>query len=90
MTKDDLDCDDCGISTFYEFYVVHDGLWDEYGSKWMLCVGCLESRMGRQLVTGDFTASNFNPRQLNNSKYPKSQRLVNRLMSSGEWTAGPA
>ena len=45
----------------------------------MLCVGCLESRMGRQLVTGDFTASNFDPEQLNNSKYPKS----------GEWTTEP-
>ena len=67
MAKDNLDCDDCGMNTFYEFYVVHDGLWDQYGSRWMLCVGCLESRMGRQLVTEDFTAANFNPHQLNNS-----------------------
>ena len=90
MAKDNLDCDDCGMNTFYEFYVVHDGLWDQYGSKWMLCVGCLESRMGRQLVTEDFTAANFNPHQLNNSKHPKSERLVSRLTSNGKWSAVPA
>ncbi len=90
MAKDNLNCDDCGMSTFYELYVVHDGLWDQYGSEWMLCVGCLESRVGRQLVTEDFTAANFNPHQLNNFKHPKSERLVSRLTSDGKWSAVPA
>lgn len=90
MAKDGLDCDDCRMSTFGEFYMVHDRLWDQYGSEGMLCVGCLESRMGRQLVTEDFTAANFDPRQLNTSKYSKSERLVSRLTSNGEWRAAPA
>jgi hypothetical protein len=56
----------------------------------MLCVGCLESRMGRQLVTEDFTAANFNEHQLNDFRKPKSERLLRRLTSNGEWIVGPA
>jgi hypothetical protein len=84
-----LNCDDCGENTYYEYYVVRDELWREYGSEWMLCVGCLERRMGRHLVTDDFTDANFDPRMLNNGRHPKSERLISRLTSSGEWHAEP-
>jgi hypothetical protein len=90
MAKDSVDCDDCGMSTLHEYYMVHDRLWDQYGSEWMLCVACLESRIGRQLVTEDFTAANFNGHQLNNPhKYSKSELLLSRLTSNGEWNAAP-
>jgi hypothetical protein len=48
-------CADCGISTFPEYYMVRTALWRLHGvGRKMLCVGCLESRMGRQLAPEDF------------------------------------
>lgn len=42
--------------------------------KGMLCIGCLEDRLGRQLTPTDFTAC-----PLNTAAYSKSERLRNRL-----------
>lgn len=90
VPRDNLDCDDCGESTYTEFYVVSNDLWDRYApGVWMICIGCLETRIGRQLVTADFTDANFKPEMLNHGRYPKSQRLIDRLTSSGEWKAEP-
>ncbi len=40
--------------------MVHDHIWREYGPNGgdgtgLLCIGCLEHRMGRELWAGDFT-----------------------------------
>lgn len=40
--------------------MVHDHIWREHGPNGgdgtgLLCVGCLETRMGRELWSGDFT-----------------------------------
>ena len=60
-TGDDMsmfDCFDCGENTHYlnEYYMVTNTLWAEYFPErcGMLCIGCLESRMGRNLVAKDF------------------------------------
>jgi hypothetical protein len=44
-------CSDCGSNTRDEYYVVHDAIWFGAGNvDGMLCIGCLEQRLGRQLV----------------------------------------
>ena len=53
-------CIDCGIDTLRlgEYpYTVHDGLWSQAKMRpdgGMLCVGCLETRIGRRLCSADF------------------------------------
>jgi hypothetical protein len=48
------------ISEIRESYMVHDEIWERYGSPGQLCIGCLESRMGRQLTPDDFTGAPVN------------------------------
>lgn len=72
------DCVDCYLDTYEadEYYMVHNHLWTIYGPKrGMLCIGCLEERMGRKLNAADFTdyPINRNPDQY------RSSRLRNRL-----------
>lgn len=51
-------CLDCGVDTHAidEYYMVVDDLWlaAQPRRRGSLCVGCLETRLGRQLVGGDF------------------------------------
>jgi hypothetical protein len=52
-------CIDCGIDTIAigEFYAVCDTVWARSGlgeNDGMLCVGCLERRIGRKLRRADF------------------------------------
>jgi len=51
-------CIDCAACTNCngEYYMVHDEVWLEANpkDKGMLCVGCLESRLGRLLTKDDF------------------------------------
>jgi hypothetical protein len=53
------DCLDCGVDTIdsAEFYMIRDETWLAANPKrdGMLCVACLEKRLGRELVTDDFT-----------------------------------
>lgn len=73
------DCQWCGVDTFktHEMYMVRDDLWDAYGSptNGMLCIGCLEDRLGRQLQPGDFKAVPLNT----GDDFPRSDRLRDRL-----------
>jgi hypothetical protein len=71
-------CLDCKIDTGDEHYFVHTTLWlSAVGSKTgMLCIGCLERRIGRKLTPEDFTAAYINHLDFG----IKSVRLVNRLM----------
>lgn len=73
-----FDCVDCYIDTCEadEYYMVHNHLWTIYGPKrGMLCIGCLEERMGRKLNSADFTDAPVN-REPNKFR---SRRLDNRL-----------
>lgn len=74
----DWSCTDCGEDTKTEYYMVHDNLWELYAKDaFLLCVGCLEGRMGRALWSGDFTHWPVN----NVNEWNKSDRLVDRLTS---------
>ena len=72
-------CLDCGKDTgrMHEHYFVTLDLWlmAVGGITGMLCVGCLETRLGRQLVSSDFTGAHINNPKL----YPMSDRLRNRI-----------
>lgn len=63
MTDDDWEndtnwwCADCSIHTgiIGEYYMVTHDLWHKYGVvRGMLCLSCLESRVGRRLCASDF------------------------------------
>ena len=88
-------CADCGIGTMTlgEYYMVHRDVWEQAwagrrkswhgvpGTK-ILCIGCLERRLGRALHRCDFTDA-----AINNPDDPTmSERLRNRLTTA---TAGP-
>jgi len=72
-------CLDCPVDTgkIHEHYFVNTDLWlSAVGSKvGMLCVGCLEDRLGRSLVASDFTDATVNQPRYE----PKSQRLMERM-----------
>lgn len=67
-------CTDCGVDTTpctgkrgcrhagrWEHYMVKDAIWTAANMKdGFLCIGCLESRIGRRLKTKDFTAAPIN------------------------------
>jgi hypothetical protein len=46
----------CGHDGRHEFYMVHDTVWEAAGAgQRVLCVGCLETRLGRELTPADFS-----------------------------------
>lgn len=56
-------CQDCPADTLGgDYYMVHDVLWDEVHPNMagMLCLPCLEQRMGRRLQLSDFTSAPIN------------------------------
>jgi hypothetical protein len=57
-----FDCVDCGVNTCEtnEYYMVHDELWPIGGNDGMLCIGCLETRLGRRLAPADFIDAPIN------------------------------
>jgi hypothetical protein len=73
-----LDCVWCGVDTGEtgEYYMVTDEIWERYGPvRGCLCIGCLEDRMGQQLVAADFTDCPVN----HEKKTFGSPRLRDRL-----------
>jgi hypothetical protein len=71
-------CKDCGVDTFEinEYYMVTKDLWRQYGVKrGMLCIACLEKRMGRSLTLDDFTDCILN-RVMYLPKFPGRHRSV--------------
>lgn len=72
-------CLDCKEDTgkMREHYFVKTEVWTSahHSIRGMLCIGCLEKRLGRQLEPGDFTDAHVNNPKL----YPMSDRLRNRL-----------
>lgn len=51
-------CIDCGEDTSDEYYMVEDAIWreatDSQERQGLLCIGCLESRLGYPLKSEDF------------------------------------
>lgn len=73
-----LDCSRC-IMAINEYYMILDNVWAVTGvgfrdNDGFLCVGCLETRIGRLLQPADFT-----PCPLNLGFFAQSDRLVDRL-----------
>lgn len=56
--------------------MVHDEIWERFGVDPLLCIGCLENKMGRQLDRSDFTDCPLNEVDMG---WDKSARLVDRL-----------
>lgn len=76
MNHPEWQCKDCKVDTQLEYYMVHDELWEEYGCDLgVLCVGCLENRMNRQLTPADFTDYPVN----SVTGWKKSDRLISRI-----------
>jgi hypothetical protein len=72
-------CLDCRRGTWAESYMVHAHLWAAAGLAYddgCLCIGCLESRLGRRLHRGDFAHTNYSGRS--------SQRLIDRLTTEAQ------
>ena len=74
-------CLDCRVDTgkINEHYFINTEDWIKVvGSKiGMLCIGCLENRLGRTL-----TSSDFPPVHINNPRlYSMSSRLLSRINS---------
>lgn len=80
-------CLDCKVDTFHngEYYMVQFDLWYQAvpkGKSGMLCIGCLENRLGRQLTPADFLDAPLNQVDFhwpNGRIEVKSPRLLNRL-----------
>ena len=55
-------CMDCGMCTncAFEYYMVHDSVWNKVAGRGMLCIGCLEARCGKLLTKDDFTDAPIN------------------------------
>jgi hypothetical protein len=84
-------CADCGIGTIRlgEWYMVRDEVWEQAWcgrrKPWqvlpgheVLCIGCLERRLGRTLTAFDFTDAEVNDASKDNI----SPRLRARLMAT--------
>jgi len=71
-------CLDCNVNTMdiNEYYTVTDEVWlsAHPEDKGMLCIGCLEARLGRDLTCTDF------PRYpINIGAFEQSVRLKDRI-----------
>jgi hypothetical protein len=57
-----VDCVDCSVDTINagEYYAVRDDVWPLDPRGGMLCIGCLEERIGRRLTPADFTDAPIN------------------------------
>lgn len=74
-------CLDCKWNThvIHEYYRVTNEVWLQAvpGNHGMLCVGCLEKRLGRELTPADFELDV--PINHNSPMWPKSDRLMKRM-----------
>lgn len=82
-------CRDCGTDTAVadEYYMVEDPVWEASGlakDEGMLCIGCLEIRIGRELTPDDFTAA-----AVNHGIFNRSPRLRARLGYAKTVDSGP-
>ena len=73
-----LICMDCQVDTgeINEYYMVHDEVWlfANPNDSGILCVGCLEMRLGRELASSDFPDY-----PINQGFFEQSDRLKSRL-----------
>lgn len=73
-------CVDCYRNTHLEHYYVKNNVWyreAQMSEIGMLCIACLEIRIGRRLVPNDFTNTHINNPQWN----AITMRLISRIIS---------
>lgn len=71
-------CKDCGICTLCinEYYMVTDEVWEAAGlDKGMVCIACLEARIGKTLTGNDFADCPLNI----DPDFARSNKLASRL-----------
>lgn len=72
-------CLDCSVDTgkIHEHYMLVDTTWFSIhaSNRGMICIGCVEGRLGRSLTPQDFNNSHVNNPKL----YPMSSRLLSRI-----------
>jgi hypothetical protein len=78
-----FECMDCKINTrlIEEYYTLKDKTWLTANPRdhGMLCIGCVEQRLGRALTQEDFRMEvPINILELND-RFPKSARLIDRI-----------
>lgn len=76
----EFECIDCHENTHEigEYYMVTDSVWTKAGmTDGMLCIGCLEDRIGRRLTKKDFPDYPINTEEMDWNT--RSKRLKNRL-----------
>lgn len=79
MSRRKFLCLDCKMDTGKErehYYLRLDVWLQAHNSKTgMLCIGCVEQRLGRRLTSADFTDATINDPKV----VPMSARLVSRI-----------
>lgn len=76
-----FDCVDCGVDTHNEYYMVRHHLWKYAGDiNGMLCIGCLEDRLGRTLTFKDFLECPLNDINREEGQFFSSHRCSERLL----------
>lgn len=74
----EFNCTVCNVNTgdLQEYYMVHDFIWKEAGdTEGMLCIICLEAKLGRMLTPLDFPNLPINTLDI----APRSLILLERL-----------
>lgn len=77
-----FDCMDCGVNTseIKEYYTLVDEVWLRANPKdfGMLCLACVENRLGRLLTRDDFDME----APINLGVFGRSERMLDRLGES--------
>jgi hypothetical protein len=76
-----LPCHDCGVPTaeIGEYFMVTSDIWQSYCSDARyLCIGCVETRLGRTLNRWDFIIAPINDYE---SRVGMSSRMRDRLLA---------
>lgn len=91
---DDDDCVDCGVNCIEinEYYMVTNGCWGRAkmaSNGGMLCIGCLEKRLGKKLTPRNFIDCPLNWRNICIPEHA-SPRLISRLLGGpkSKWRIG--
>lgn len=83
-------CKDCKVCTHSigEYYMVTTAIWrsafggDGRKARGMLCIGCLERRIGRnlaRLASSKCARADFPDYPINHGAFPQSDRLMERI-----------
>ena len=83
MGRSRFACLDCGVDTgkINQHYMLRDEIWAQVHDTrvGMFCIGCVETRLGRTLVSADFA-----PVKINHPKVSAmSARLLDRIGPDG-------